>query len=69
MSKTELNLEILMKNSDNLTQFILDPTSFNLSSRVYRSDPVCQTLFKRYVLFNPQCKNEEIERNMWKMII
>ena len=46
MSKTELNLEILMKNSENLTQYILDPTSFNLPSRVHRNDPVCQTLFK-----------------------
>ena len=46
MSKTELNLEILIKNSENLAQYILDPTSFNLSSRVHRNDPVCQTLFK-----------------------
>ena len=46
MSKTELNLEMLLKNSESLTQFILDPTSFNLSSRVHRNDPVCQTLFK-----------------------
>ena len=29
-----------------MTQFILDPTSFNLTDRIHISDPVVQDLFK-----------------------
>ena len=39
------NLTILT-NPETLTQFILDPTSFNLEHRVHRDDPITKYLFK-----------------------
>ena len=36
-----------MKTSEKiLTQFILDPTSFNLTDRIHTSDPIVTNLFK-----------------------
>ena len=45
MSKTEIQFEKMSKNPEELTQFILDPTSFNLTNRVNISDPIVKTLF------------------------
>ena len=44
--KSEINLEEIMKNPNILTQFILDPSSFNLKSRVNISEPILGPLFK-----------------------
>ena len=45
-SRSQLNFQSILDNPDTLTQFILDPTSFNLQNRVHISDPIVQTLFK-----------------------
>ena len=45
-AKHEINLDEILKNPRTLTQFILDPSSFNLSSRVNISDPILTPLFK-----------------------
>ena len=45
-SRSELNFKSILENPDELTQFILDPTSFNLQNRVHISDPIVQKLFK-----------------------
>ena len=36
----------ICKNPEILTQFILDPTSFNLIDRIHRDDPIVNQLFK-----------------------
>ena len=43
-----LQIEFLtiLTNPETLTQFILDPTSFNLEHRVHRDDPITKYLFK-----------------------
>ena len=46
LAKTHLEINSIIQNPETLTQFILDPTSFNLESRVHRDDPVVQSLFK-----------------------
>ena len=45
-SRNSLNFEEIKKNQNILTQFILDPTSFNLVTRIHISDPVVPALFK-----------------------
>ena len=45
-SKTKLNFNSVVKHPKILTQFILDPTSFNLTTRVHINDPIVQQLFK-----------------------
>ena len=45
-SKSKINFQDTLHNPENLTQFILDPTSFNLEKRVHISDPVIEPLFK-----------------------
>ena len=46
-------------NPETLTQFILDPTSFNLKIRVQISDPLAQGLFK---LSRDMCNFIHLER-------
>jgi hypothetical protein len=45
-SKNKINFQHILADPENLTQFILDPTSFNLENRVHISDPVIAPLFK-----------------------
>ena len=45
-SKSKVNLDEIMKEEQILCQFILDPSSLNLKSRVSLSDPIIQRLFK-----------------------
>ena len=42
----KLVFENIRTDSKTLTQFILDPTSFNLKERVHVSDPVVPAIFK-----------------------
>ena len=48
LAKTQLNINLIIQNPEYFTQFILDPTSFNLESeyRVHRDDPIVEMLFK-----------------------
>ena len=46
LAKVELAMNSIIQNPENLTQSILDTTSFNLESRVHRDDPIVQLLFK-----------------------
>ena len=46
ISISNVNFSDLLQNSENLCQFILDPTSINLSSRVNMNDPLLGTFFK-----------------------
>ena len=44
-SKTSINFQNIVDNPQTLTQFILDPSSFNLKERIHLSDPIVQELF------------------------
>ena len=46
LAKTNLNFDSVVESPNILTQFILDPTSFNLTNRVHMNDPIVQHLFK-----------------------
>ena len=46
LAKTQLNTNAIIQDPEDLTQFILDPTSFNLENRVHRDDPIVPMLFK-----------------------
>ena len=41
-----INLDEIKGDPNKLTQFILDPTSFNLQKRVNISDPIVPSLFE-----------------------
>ena len=45
-TQNKLNFETIRTDSKTLTQFILDPTSFNLEDRVHVTDPVVPAMFK-----------------------
>ena len=45
-SINNVDFQSIIVASEILTQFILDPTSFNLQHRVHRSDPNIQNMFK-----------------------
>ena len=45
-SKSEINFQDVMKNSETLCQFILDPSSMNLSKRIHMNDPLLDQIFK-----------------------
>ena len=45
-TKNQINFENIKTDPHTLTQFLLDPTSFNLKTRVHISDPVVPTLFR-----------------------
>ena len=46
VAKSELNFQSISSDPEVLTQFILDPTSFNLKVRIHISDPIAQNIFK-----------------------
>ena len=46
ITQNNFDLEAIRTNPETLTQFLLDPTSFNLKTRVHISDPVVPELFK-----------------------
>ena len=46
LSKNQINFDLIRQNEENLCQFILDPTSLNLSPRVSLQDPLMQDFFK-----------------------
>ena len=60
-SSVNFKLEYILdeNNPETLTQFILDPTSFNLKKRVQISDPMAQDLFK---ISRDICNHIHIER-------
>ena len=45
-AKSEINFEHISSDPEVLTQFILDPSSFNLETRVNLFDPILQKMFK-----------------------
>ena len=45
-SKSSVNFTDIMKENEVLCQFILDPTSMNLSKRIHTSDPLLSAFFK-----------------------
>ena len=45
-SKTRLDFKAVMFDATLFTQFILDPSSFNLENRVNVSDPIIPSLFQ-----------------------
>ena len=46
LTKNNINFEHIMKNEDKLCQFILDPSSLNLSNRVSLQDPLLPQFFR-----------------------
>ena len=44
--QSNFNFENIKTDPETLTQFLLDPTSFNLKTRVHINDPVVPDLFK-----------------------
>ena len=60
-SSVHFKLEDILdeNNPETLTQFILDPTSFNLKKRVHISDPMGQDLFK---VSQDMCNHIHMER-------
>ena len=46
MTKTKIEFKDIISNEKDLTQFILDPASLNLSTRVSLSDPLISTFYK-----------------------
>ena len=46
LTKSQLRFEDILKNDQELTQFILDPASLNLQKRVHMSDPAIDELFR-----------------------
>ena len=53
-SRNNVDFQSIIVDSQILTQFILDPTSFNLQHRVHRSDQIVPNMFKlsRYLCFS-----------------
>ena len=47
LAKSEINFIQIRSDKLTLAQFILDPSSINLQHRIYMSDPVLPTLFKK----------------------
>ena len=46
LTKNQINFENILKNEETLSQFILDPTSLNLSERLSLKDPLVKDFFK-----------------------
>ena len=46
LTKNNINLDYLKTNEEDLCQFILDPSSLNLSSRVNIQDPILSEFFR-----------------------
>ena len=51
LAKSKINFENILSDPEVLAQFLLDPASFNLGTRVHISDPILQNMFKisRYI--------------------
>ena len=47
LTKHNINFEDIRKNEENLCQFILDPTSLYLPTRLSVQDPLVSEIFKR----------------------
>ena len=45
LSENKINFDHILQNEETLTQFILDPCSFNLKTRIHIDDPVRPLLF------------------------
>ena len=45
-SKSNITFRTIFSEPETLCQFILDPSSFNLSERIHRDDPVLLPLLK-----------------------
>ena len=43
-AKSKVSFEDILRNSETLTQFILDPTSMNLEKRIHINDPALPSL-------------------------
>ena len=59
LSKSPIIFEDLKKDPNKLTQFILDPTSFNLETRINISDPTITEIFR---LSRDLCQSIHTER-------
>ena len=59
VTQNNFNLEAIKTNPETLTQFLLDPTSFNLKIRVHICDPAVPALFK---LSREYCNAVHLER-------
>ena len=59
LSKSTIIFEDLKKDPNKLTQFILDPTSFNLETRMNISDPTITEMFR---LSKDLCQSIHTER-------
>ena len=46
LSENNISFDYMVKSEETLTQFILDPCSFNLKTRIHIDDPVKSALFK-----------------------
>ena len=46
LSRNKLDFESMLDEPETVTQYVLDPTSFNLNSRIHMSDPVVEPLYK-----------------------
>ena len=46
LTKNCINFEDMLSDEETLCQFLLDPTSLNLSTRVSLNDPLVQAFFK-----------------------
>ena len=67
LAKNCMTFESIKNDPNILTQFLLDPTSFNLKTRVHISDPIVPTLFK---LSRDYCSaiHEERTRKLHKLL-
>ena len=45
-SANKLKISTFLKSEDLLTQFVLDPTSMNLTDRVHMNDPIVPKMYK-----------------------
>ena len=61
LNKSKLNFQHILSNPKTLTQFILDPTSFNLTDRIHISDPTVEHFFKLSRDFCYSIHNERIK--------
>ena len=46
MSKSDIDFQQICSDNETLCQFLLDPTSFNLTQRVHQNDPAVSEMFK-----------------------
>ena len=46
LSRNKVDFETMLAEPETISQYVLDPTSFNLNSRVHMSDPVVESLYR-----------------------